>query len=137
MKQLIFYVALILNFKSDAWKIQKRAALESKNSEVKHWGYRNQDKSILPSNWHETHPKCYGKQQSPINVESHETFYDKNLTKISITSEFKTVKRESDWKKEKWSIKNNGHSGNLKSRIYSNLLFYCKKIFKSGRYAYK
>ena len=97
---LVLLTIFLLNSKAYALRVQKRA-------NEKHWGYRNQDKSVLPKNWHEKHPTCYGKQQSPINIESHETIYDQNLTQLVISSFFK----DSNQNKEIWNIKNNGHSG--------------------------
>ena len=105
---LIFLSIFLLNVSVKALQIQRRAA-GGKHSNEKHWGYRNEDKSILPSNWHEKHPACYGKQQSPINIESHETVYDQNLTQLAISSYFK----DSNQNKEIWNIKNNGHSGKI------------------------
>ena len=109
---------------SDALRfIRKRSADESHGSHSeKHWGYRNQDKSILPTNWHESHPKCYGKQQSPINIESHETVYDSTLAPLVITSEFKNDSAQQI--REVWTIKNNGHSGT----IYK-IVLPCKTFF--------
>ena len=114
MKQsFILLTILMLAFQANTTRIQKRSAdNQHKIGGAKNWGYRNEDKSILPPNWHETHPKCYGNQQSPINIESHETIYDKNLTQLVISSIFKDSKQP----KESWSIKNNGHSGNDISR---------------------
>ena len=103
---LILLSIFFLNDSIKALKIQKRAA-GGKHASEKHWGYRNEDKSVLPSNWHEKHTACYGKQQSPINIESHETVYDQNLTQLAISSFFK----DSNQNNEIWSIKNNGHSG--------------------------
>jgi carbonic anhydrase len=110
MKFLFILLAiLLLNFEnSKATRIQKRQDSGKKSNE-KHWGYRNEDKSVLPNNWHEKHPNCYGKQQSPINIESHETIFDQNLTQLVITGSFK----DPNAVREIWNIKNNGHSGNI------------------------
>ena len=61
---------------------------------------------MLPHSWHKTHPKCYGKQQSPIDITFHSTEFDSNLIQIEIVSEFNGVSND-----EKWQISNNGHSG--------------------------
>lgn len=78
---------------------------------ARHWGYRNEDRSLLPNNWHKHHPKCYGQKQSPINIDSLQTAYDKRLKPIKINSELGSDE------KQIWTMKNNGHSGNLNSLI--------------------
>ncbi len=108
MKFIFILLAIsLLNLNSKASSIQKRS--DGKKSNDKHWGYRNEDKSVLPSNWHEKHPNCYGKQQSPINIESHETIFDQNLTQLAISGSF----NDANAVKEIWNIKNNGHSGKI------------------------
>lgn len=84
---------------------------------VKHWGYRNEDKNILPRDWHKNHPKCMGQQQSPINIETDKTEYNENLEPIVIhrsnhVSFEDDNSREwfDDGAKETWSVKNNGHT---------------------------
>lgn len=79
---------------------------------VKHWGYRNQDRSILPKEWHKSHPQCYGTQQSPINIVTSDTQYDGNLTKLTISIQKLNQNDNSDTE-ELWEMKNNGHSGIL------------------------
>jgi carbonic anhydrase len=76
--------------------------------ESKHWGYRNRDKSLLPKDWYLTHPKCYGKQQSPINIELDATTYDDNLNDIKISSQFKEASNDLN-QNEVWILENNGH----------------------------
>lgn len=80
---------------------ESRELVRSKRAD-KHWGYRNEDKSLLPKDWGKTHNKCYGVKQSPINVESRETTYDSSLTPISIDKDGDDA--------EKWELYNNGHS---------------------------
>ncbi|RNA32927.1 carbonic anhydrase 4-like [Brachionus plicatilis] len=72
---------------------------------VKHWGYRNQDRSLIPDSWHKSHPKCYGEQQSPINVELAATVYGKELAPLKIKEE-----SINGTEHETWQVKNNGHS---------------------------
>ena len=105
MKLLIAVsLCLLLSLNSlNANEIKKRSA------ESKHWGYRNRDKSLLPSDWYLTHPKCYGKQQSPINIELDTTTYDENLNDIKISSEFKGANTDVN-QNEVWTVENNGHS---------------------------
>jgi carbonic anhydrase len=76
----------------------------------KHWGYRNEDRSLLPSDWHKKHAKCYGTKQSPINVESRATTYDAGLAQVNINRALTSGDNEIGEDKEKWQIKNNGHS---------------------------
>ena len=84
--------------------------------DVRHWGYRNQDRSLLPRNWHRHHPKCYGTRQSPIDIELSKSILDNRLTDIVRTTKHKK-KHDRDDKKEDfnskqlWKLKNNGHSG--------------------------
>jgi carbonic anhydrase len=78
---------------------------------VKHWGYRNEDRSLLPKDWHKHHQKCYGSKQSPINVESRATAYDSTLAQININQVRSSGENENGEETEKWEIKNNGHSG--------------------------
>jgi carbonic anhydrase len=76
---------------------------------AKHWGYRNQDKSVLPREWYKSHPKCYGTQQSPINLETASSQYDDDLDTIKITGKFLNETEKAV--NEEWTISNNGHSG--------------------------
>ena len=74
-----------------------------------HWGYRNENKNILPKNWYKTHPKCYGLHQSPINVNFASTTFDVKLQPIELTKS-PQINVSAD-AKDLWTIKNNGHSG--------------------------
>lgn len=76
---------------------------ENNNHHAKHWGYRNEDKSLLPQDWHKSHAKCYGQKQSPINVESKETTFSSALGQIDYN-------KNTHEGSEKWTLKNNGHS---------------------------
>ncbi len=71
------------------------------------WGYKNKGE-ILPADWPSFEPKCKGLRQSPINVEIGKTTYDQGIgilqKKLSGLSA----------KEEKWEVKNNGHSGELR-----------------------
>ena len=85
----------------------------SNKHSAKHWGYRNEDRSLLPINWHRTHSKCSGDKQSPINIDSCTTLLDKRLKLIKIESNSRYRNNE----KQIWSIFNNGHSGKLKKFV--------------------
>jgi carbonic anhydrase len=76
--------------------------LRPKRDASRHWGYRNEDLSILPKDWHKSHTKCSGVRQSPINVESKLSVYNSSLKTIQIN--------KTGDKAEQWQIKNNGHS---------------------------
>lgn len=52
------------------------------------------------------HPKCYGKQQSPVNVETNKAYVDENLDDVNIMA----IPLE-EASQEIWEIQNNGHSG--------------------------
>lgn len=82
---------------------------KSHHHPVKHWGYRNQDRSLLPNSWHKSHPQCYGKQQSPVNIETASTHLDLQLEPLKVVRDYIQTNETSD---ETWEIKNNGHSGN-------------------------
>jgi len=84
--------------------------IRKRSAESKHWGYRNRDKSLMPKDWYLTHPKCYGKQQSPINIELETTTYDGDLNEIRISSELKGANNNDVNQNEVWSVANNGHS---------------------------
>lgn len=88
-----------------------------RNSEhpAKHWGYRNQDRSLLPNDWYKTHPQCYGHQQSPINIELSETIFGNELAPLSIKEE-----KINETESEVWQVENNGHSVvmSVKNRNY-------------------
>ena len=73
------------------------------------WGYRNENKNILPRDWYKMHPKCYGLHQSPINVNFASTTFDVKLEPIEITKSLQ-INVSTD-AKDLWTIKNNGHSG--------------------------
>lgn len=72
---------------------------------VKHWGYRNQDRSLIPNDWQKSHPQCNGQQQSPINVELTSTEFARELAPLKIKEE-----KTNETEPETWIVKNNGHS---------------------------
>ncbi|CAF0855706.1 unnamed protein product [Brachionus calyciflorus] len=103
-------IILLLIFVSETFSLKANERLKRKRDSehqhpIKHWGYRNQDRSLLPKNWHKSHPQCYGQQQSPINVERDLTIYDKNLHALEIIE-----KIHDENSTEEWEVKNNGHS---------------------------
>ena len=114
MKSLIFIFLSILCI-SNAFKIAKRGAdsdsdkSHNDHGASKHWGYRNQDKSVLPKDWYKSHPKCYGVQQSPINIETALCQYDDKLDTIKINGQF--LNETDKAVNEEWAVSNNGHSG--------------------------
>ena len=84
---------------------------------AKHWGYRNEDRSLLPKNWHLTHSECSGKRQSPINIISISTLYDKSLSNITIelddgngASDDGAAEGDQSTMKPSWQLVNNGHT---------------------------
>jgi carbonic anhydrase len=112
-----------------------QAAAASQNHPVKHWGYRNEDRSLLPKDWHKNHQKCYGSKQSPINVESRTTAYDSTLTQLNINQVRSSGENENGEDKEKWEIKNNGHSSKYESSLtffYDQFCHFCMPAFRYG-----
>lgn len=71
----------------------------------KSWGYLDASKNILPKDWAQTYSKCGDKAQSPINVKSDATLFDRNLGEIHIMK----IGGPKDGL-EKWEVENNGHS---------------------------
>lgn len=80
---------------------------QSENKTARSWNYRKDhksDKNILPSKWHDHHPKCGGQFQSPTDIKFADTVYSENLKEINIESSNNDIN-------EVWSMTNNGHSG--------------------------
>ncbi|XP_068934000.1 carbonic anhydrase 4 [Petaurus breviceps papuanus] len=70
-----------------------------------HWCYESQSKVIsctAPSQWPGS---CQGQQQSPIDIDTDKTIRNSSLKPFSFTNY--------DWR-ELWSLKNNGHSVEVK-----------------------
>lgn len=107
MKVVFLLFSALLITKSKALRLLNKRDVEE--HAVKHWGYRNEDKSLLPKNWHKNHPKCYGKQQSPINIEPSLTTFDEKLEELNYKSSFLNSTDDN----EVWTVKNNGHSGKI------------------------
>jgi carbonic anhydrase len=127
MKPLVYSLLLFLSYillftENGVYAIQKikpkrrEVETEEKAHQSKHWGYRNQDKSLLPKEWHKSHPKCNGIQQSPINVNFSASVFDSKLKSICISSLINSNKTTTDVVdgpyEEHWKMGNNGHSGN-------------------------
>lgn len=123
--KLIILIALIL-LAETARPNRKRREGDSRHPS-KHWGYRNQDRSLLPTDWHKSHPKCYGQQQSPINVETANTVYDKELTELNIEA------KHGNETEELWELKNNGHSIVMYAK---NTEFYFKSKPDNSKYKF-
>ncbi len=85
------------------------------------WGYRDPKdifNELIPSQWHTKYPLCGGTKQSPINVITSNTQYDKTMRPIIIKSN--TVKANFE---QVWKITNNGHTILLDSNMnYSFIL---------------
>ncbi|NXS11376.1 CAH4 anhydrase, partial [Neodrepanis coruscans] len=78
------------------------------------WCYRSQKceepNCKDPHEWHLTNRDCKGSKQSPINIVTRNVVYDKSLKPL--TFEGYDVKGSS-----KWSIENNGHTGNTSPKV--------------------
>jgi carbonic anhydrase len=103
---ILVLISVLLSLNAYDFRLSKRDNEKARRIS-KPLGYLNSDKSLLPDNWHEAHPKCLGNRQSPINIESYKTVYDKDLSQIVISSAFQ---KTNDANEETWSIKNNGKS---------------------------
>lgn len=121
--KLILLIVLILHTEAARENRKRRDSAHP----AKHWGYRNEDRSLLPKNWHKTHPNCFGQQQSPINVETVNTVFDKDLTQLEIVEKYGVNETQ-----EEWDVKNNGHSIVMYPK---NVDFYFKS--KPGNSEYK
>lgn len=111
----MFYKVLILLLGLMSIKCFRPRRNSEHSHAVKHWGYRNQDRSLLPNDWHKTHPECYGHQQSPINIELSATIFGNELAPLKIREE-----NINETDSEVWQVENNGHSVvmSVKNRNY-------------------
>lgn len=78
-----------------------------------HWGYKNDHKdkeNVLPKKWHKHHKKCFGRHQSPIDINFGRTAFDEKLKELSINEV-----NNDETISEQWDIQNNGHSLKLKT----------------------
>lgn len=69
-----------------------------------HWGYRNKQRNILPTEWFKINAECLGEFQSPVDVHFATTKFDHNLKNIEIVKDLDGNSTES------WNITNNGHT---------------------------
>jgi hypothetical protein len=75
------------------------------------WAYRNDFDDVgvkLPADWGKVNKDCDGQNQSPININFHDTKYDGNLQAISITRIDENLTDP-----ETWTMENKDKSGKL------------------------
>ncbi|NWY44366.1 CAH4 anhydrase, partial [Sylvia atricapilla] len=81
---------------------------------VGHWCYRTQKceqpQCKDPPQWHQVSDWCKGNRQSPVNIVTRNVVYDKNLK--ALTFEGYDVKDSA-----KWTLENNGHTGNASPKV--------------------
>jgi hypothetical protein len=75
------------------------------------WGYRDVNNNIdviLPNQWGDGFPDCYGPRQSPINIETPRTVYSTSLRPLVISR--KPSNGNTNVNLETWKMYNNGFS---------------------------
>jgi len=81
------------------------------------WGYRDPNE-LGPEEWSTKYPLCGGTKQSPINVVTKTTQYDRTMLPINIEYKADIASLE-----DVWEITNNGHSILLESDKKHTFMF--------------
>ena len=81
MFEKIFFSSIIFG----VFKLISGQTSNESSFDIVHWGYRNPEYNLLPKNWSDISPKCSGRHQSPINIETASVEYNSALQPLDFS----------------------------------------------------